>query len=240
MAQGGLAVTLHDVRKVFSLGAAQHLEVLNIAQWALPWGAVRSYAGAVALARPRCSTSLPALPCPQPGASSIGDTDIVALPEAARDRFRAQHIGYIFQTFNLLAPFTALENVLLAMRFATAVPRRQQRQRATELLTRLGLAARLSHKPAQLSRGEQQRVAMARALANSPPLLLADEPCASLDAATAQTVLTTLLAFCRQAHTTLLLVSHDDTVRAGADQVLDLTAINDVAGNRLPTAKEDV
>src|SRR5206468_11059345 len=91
----------------------------------------------------------------------------------------------VFQTFNLLSAFSALENVMLAMVFADAVPKRLQRRRAAELLARLGLAERLAHKPQQLSRGEQQRVAIARALANGPPLILAAEPCAGRGGRTA-------------------------------------------------------
>src|SRR4029434_5069148 len=96
--------------------------------------------------------------------------------------------------------------------FAAVIPKRDQRQRARLLLSELGLEARLFHKPHQLSRGEQQRVAIARALANNPPLVLADEPCASLDAGTAQAVLATFLGVCRDEGKTLLVVSHDDAV----------------------------
>lgn len=230
MAQAELAVALHDVRKVFPLAPGQPLEVLNIAQWGLPAGSCTVLGGRSGSGKTTLLNLIAGLTLPTAGRIHIGETDIVALPEAARDRFRARHIGYIFQTFNLLAPFTALENVLLAMRFTNTVPRHEQRHHARELLTRLGLASRLAHKPAHLSRGEQQRVAIARALANRPPILLADEPCASLDATTAQTVLTTLLTVCREMHTTLLLVSHEDTVRDAADQVLDLAAINRAAG----------
>jgi ABC-type lipoprotein export system ATPase subunit len=153
------------------------------------------------------------------------------LPEPQRDRFRAQHIGYVFQTFNLLAAFSALENVMLAMMFSHAIPKRQQRQRAGELLSRLGLGARLFHKPQHLSRGEQQRVAIARALANNPPVILADEPCASLDVHTAREVLAAFLTICREERKTLLMVSHDAAVLGAADQVLDLTEMNR-AGSR--------
>ncbi|MFT5323657.1 MAG: putative ABC transport system ATP-binding protein, partial [Planctomycetaceae bacterium] len=103
----------------------------------------------------------------------IDGTDVTKLPEAGRDRFRALRIGYVFQTFNLLPAFTALENVLLGMSFGG---RKADRPHARELLKRVGLEHRLNHRPAKLSVGEQQRVAVARALANRPSLLLADEP----------------------------------------------------------------
>jgi ABC-type lipoprotein export system ATPase subunit len=163
---------------------------------------------------------------PTRGTIRVGETDPFALSEARRDRFRAEHVGYVFQTFNLLSAFSAVENVMLAMMFADAVPARLQRPRATELLARLGLSERLAHKPAQLSRGEQQRVAIARALANSPPLILADEPCASLDASTASEVLAIFLAVCRQDEKTLLLVSHDEAALGAADRVIDMAELN--------------
>ena len=116
------------------------------------------------------------------------------------------------------------------MRFAQAVPKRAQHQRAVALLSRLGLSTRLAHRPAQLSRGEQQRVAIARALANDPPVLLADEPCASLDAATAHVVLVALHSLCRESHKTVLIVAHDTAVLEGADQVLEMRDINRATG----------
>ena len=103
----------------------------------------------------------------------VGGIDLVQLPEAARDRFRAERIGFVFQTFNLLPAFTALENVLLGMSFGG---KRADRSRAIMLLERVGLGHRLHHKPSQLSVGEQQRTSVARAMANTPRLLLADEP----------------------------------------------------------------
>ena len=230
MAHACLAVRLQDVRKSFPLSPVQDLEVLHIAQLTLPGGSCTVLHGPSGSGKTTLLNLIAGITVPTAGRIWVAGTDIVALPEPARDRFRAQHIGYVFQTFNLLAPFTALENVMLAMLFTRPVSKRQQRQRATELLAKLGLGDRLAHKPAHLSRGEQQRVAIARALANNPPLLLADEPCASLDAATARVVLSTLFAICREEHKTLLMVSHDDMARDGADQVRELTGLNRVTG----------
>ena len=124
---------------------------------------------------------------PDAGVVRIDGCDITRLSEAGRDRFRADKIGYVFQTFNLLPGFSALENVLLGMSFAgTAGP---TPARARKLLERVGLKHRLTHRPAMLSVGEQQRVAVARALANRPKLLLADEPTANVDAGHQQQII---------------------------------------------------
>ena len=108
--------------------------------------------------------------------------EISALTEAERDRVRARHVGYVFQTFNLLQGYTALENVVLGMMFGRGV----DRARAEELLERVGLKDRRDYRPRQLSVGQQQRVAVARALANRPDLVLADEPTGNLDARRSQ------------------------------------------------------
>jgi ABC-type lipoprotein export system ATPase subunit len=220
------AVTLHGVKKAFPLGNGRTLEALDIEQWAVPAGACTVLTGPSGSGKTTLLNLIAGVSLPTAGTVTVHDTEISALPEPRRDRFRAEHIGYVFQTFNLLSAFTALENVMLSMSFADAIPRAEQRRRAGEILARLGLGARLGHRPPQLSRGEQQRVAIARALANRPPLILADEPCASLDATTAREVLGELLAVCREASTTLLVVSHESAVVAAGDRVVDITAIN--------------
>jgi ABC-type lipoprotein export system ATPase subunit len=146
---------------------------------------------------------------PSGGEISVLGEPIGQLSEAARDRFRARNIGYIFQTSNLLPGFSALENVLLAMGFADTVPAGQRRSRAAELLERVGLSQRMSHRPDQLSSGQQQRVAIARALANRPALLLADEPTAHVDYATGQQVVALIREVCAEHGAALLLASHD-------------------------------
>jgi len=157
------------------------------------------------------------------GEVKIDGTDLSRLPEAARDRFRAERIGYVFQTFNLLPAFTALENVLLGMSFGG---KRADRNRAIQLLERVGLKHRLHHKPAQMSVGEQQRTSVARALVNTPRLLLADEPTANVDAANQQTVLDLLRDSCRESQVSLLLVTHAPEVASQFDRVEKLADFN--------------
>jgi len=142
---------------------------------------------------------------PDKGEVVVAGTDIASLPINRASKYRAQHVGIIFQAYNLISQLTALENVLLPM---IAVGR-ANRNRARELLDLVGLADRSDHNPSQLSGGEQQRVAVARAFANDPTLLLADEPTGNLDDQSAQSVMELLMSAVRERGRTLLLVTHE-------------------------------
>ncbi|HKQ38313.1 MAG TPA: ABC transporter ATP-binding protein [Verrucomicrobiae bacterium] len=159
---------------------------------------------------------------PDAGAVRIDGVEVSGLPEAERDRSRANRIGYIFQTFNLLPAFTALENVLLGMAFGPGA----NSEHAEALLRRVGLGERLHYRPRQLSSGQQQRVAVARALANRPRLVLADEPTGNLDAAHAQEAIDLIRETCRESGAALLLVSHDREILQRFDQVVEFESIN--------------
>jgi ABC-type lipoprotein export system ATPase subunit len=149
--------------------------------------------------------------------------DLGTLSEARRDVFRGRYIGYIFQTHHLLPGFTALENVLLGMSFTG---RTHDPKWATHLLEEVGLGERLHYKPQKLSVGQQQRVAVARALANRPKLVLADEPTGALDAANAQQVLALIRQLCTEVGASLLLVSHDPAISAQFPRVVSLKELN--------------
>ena len=144
---------------------------------------------------------------PDSGRIEVGGQDIHALQGAARDRVRGQSIGMIFQTFNLLSGFSALENVMAAMMFST-IPAREQRARAAKLLKQLGIE-RTDAEPDQLSVGQQQRVAVARAVACDPILVVADEPTASLDPDNAGAAMDLIQQTCRDRNAALLCTSHD-------------------------------
>ena len=154
---------------------------------------------------------------------STSMVDLTDLSEAQRDVFRGRNIGYIFQTHHLLPGFTALENVLLGMSFTG---RAHDRGWAQHLLNQVGLSDRLHFKPQKLSVGQQQRVAVARALASRPKLVLADEPTGALDATNAQQVLDLIRALCMEVGSSLLLVSHDLNIARQLPRVLTLTEIN--------------
>jgi ABC-type lipoprotein export system ATPase subunit len=149
--------------------------------------------------------------------------DVAALSEPARDFFRGRNIGYVFQTHHLLPGFTALENVLLGMSFTD---RPGDPQWARHLLAEVGLADRLHYKPEKLSVGQQQRVAVARALANRPKLVLADEPTGALDPRNAQAVLNLVRQLCAEVGASLLLVSHDPAITAQLPRAVLLAELN--------------
>lgn len=146
---------------------------------------------------------------PDAGRITVDGSEIQDLGDAALDQFRGQRFGFVFQTFNLLKPFTALQNVMLGMQFADTQPQKEWRARATQLLERVGLGHRLHAKPTTMSVGEQQRVAIARALANRQKIVVADEPTGSLDPKTASAVMDLLLEMCREEEVTMLMVTHD-------------------------------
>ena len=159
----------------------------------------------------------------QPG----GSTDIARLGESARDVFRGRYVGYIFQTHHLLPGFTALENVLLGMSFTG---RGHDPAWAKHLLAEVGLSERLNFKPEKLSVGQQQRVAVARALANRPRLVLADEPTGALDPKNAQAVLDLIRKLCTEVGASLLLVSHDPAISGQLGRVVSLAELNRASG----------
>jgi putative ABC transport system ATP-binding protein len=162
---------------------------------------------------------------PDAGSIFFNGTAVSDFSEPQRDRFRAQNIGYIFQTFNLLQGYTCLENVLLGMSFGHGV----DYVLAENLLKRVGLGDRLGHRPAQLSAGQQQRVAVARALANNPRLVLADEPTGNLDRKNSRAALALIREVCRENGAALLLVSHDAEVLGQFDDARDFSKINQAA-----------
>ena len=161
------------------------------------------------------------LDTPTSGTVRVCGVDLFALDEDARAELRAERLGFVFQSFQLLANLTALENVMLPLELQG---RRDARAQATEMLRRVGLAERLSHYPKVLSGGEQQRVALARAFVVRPAVLLADEPTGSLDFATGATVMALMFELNREVGTTLVLVTHDREIAARCDRQLHIEA----------------
>jgi putative ABC transport system ATP-binding protein len=215
---------LAQVRKSFAEPGGGRLPILDVEAFALAEGEQCVLVGQSGGGKTTLLHIIAGITKPDSGQVVLDGIDLAPLGEAARDRVRADKIGYIFQTFHLLAGFTALENVLLGMTFSG----RPDRAKAVALLERVGLKDRLSHKPRQLSVGEQQRVAVARALANEPRLILADEPTASVDAAHQQQVIDLIRETCRERNVALLLVTHSPEVAQQFDRVERLESLNRV------------
>lgn len=219
---------LENVRKSYAQPGTERLPILDVPRLEVTAGEQVVIRGRSGCGKTTLLNSIAGLTAVDAGSITIRGVDLTKLPEAARDRFRARHLGYVFQTFNLLAGFTALENVLLGMTFTG---QRADRERALALLERVGLGHRTHHKPAAMSVGEQQRTAVARALANKPILLLADEPTANIDPSHQQQVIDLLREVCRDEKVAMLLVTHSDEVSEQFDRVEQLEEVNRIAAH---------
>ena len=218
-----MSLELRNVTKAYRDPNGGRVPVLNVANFKLETGEQVALVGSSGGGKTTLLNIIAGITTADAGEVVVSGTNIVRLSEPARDRFRAERIGYVFQTFNLLPAFTALENVLLGMSFGG---QKADRGRATKLLERVGLGHRLHYKPANMSVGEQQRTSVARALANTPRLLLADEPTANVDVANQQTVLELLRDSCREHNVSLLLVTHAREVADQFSRVEKLADIN--------------
>ncbi len=146
---------------------------------------------------------------PSQGKVEVLGQDIASMSNYKRDLFRGKNTGFIYQSFNLLEGFSAIENVLIGMRFGRGISSKERKERAETVLNEVGLEHRIHQKPSRLSVGERQRVAIARAIANRPAILLADEPTGALDPRTGSDIFELLLTICREENCTLLMVTHD-------------------------------
>ena len=203
------------------------LDILRDIDFTLAAGETVAIVGASGSGKSTLLSIMAGLDTPTRGTVRLAGQDLFALDEDARAALRAQRIGFVFQSFQLLGNLTALENVMLPLELAG---RRDARQAAREMLERVGLGARLGHYPKLLSGGEQQRVALARAFVMRPALLLADEPTGSLDFATGETVMQLMLDLNREQGTTLVLVTHDRELAQRCDRRVVMEAGVAVAG----------
>jgi ABC-type lipoprotein export system ATPase subunit len=206
-----LLLAVHGLSKAY--GAHR---VVDVAEFSLAAGAQAALRGESGSGKTTFLHLIAGILAPDAGRVELAGRDIAALGEAARDRLRAETVGYIFQTFNLLQGHTVLENVELGMAFGRGV----DRAHAEALLRRVGLGDKLRQYPRQLSTGQQQRVAVAR--------VLADEPTGNLDARNSRESLALIREVCRENGAALLLVSHDEGVLGQFENVQDFAALNRV------------
>ena len=215
-------LTVSSLKKAFESPEGERRLIVDVPEFSLAVGQQLAVRGESGSGKTTFLHLIAGILAADAGSIRLGNHDMATLGEPARDRLRAQTIGYIFQTFNLLQGYSCLENVLLGMAFGGSA----DRSRAMALLERVGLSQRLRHYPRQLSTGQQQRVAVARAMANHPKLVLADEPTGNLDRKHGHEALALIRETCRENGATLLLVSHDPAVLAEFDEVRDFADIN--------------
>lgn len=216
----GALLMVHDVFKIYKTNDLETV-VLRGANLRVKPGEFVAIVGRSGAGKTTLLNLIGGIDRPTAGQVVLQNTDISKLDEAELGAFRRRHIGIVFQTGNLLAFLTALENVILPMQWAGMKPS-QARANGAGLLTRLGLAQRLNHKASQLSGGEAQRVGIAIALANDPDLVLADELTGELDTETADQVMLLLEDLHRERGTTLVVVTHNARVAARAGRIVHL------------------
>jgi putative ABC transport system ATP-binding protein len=195
------------------------VDVLSDVTLEVPAGQFLAIAGPSGSGKSTLLGLIAGLDQPTAGRIEVAGTEITGLDEDALARFRRDHVGYVFQSFHLIPTLTAQENVAVPLELAGEA---DAIARAAALLGEVGLAGRAHHYPVQLSGGEQQRVAVARALARRPAILLADEPTGNLDSATGKQIIDLLVAANRRHGRTLVLVTHDAALAAHADRVVTL------------------
>ncbi|KKI15044.1 MULTISPECIES: ABC transporter ATP-binding protein [Comamonas] len=197
------------------------LDILRDINLSFTAGETVAIVGASGSGKSTLLSILAGLDTPSRGTVRLLGQDLFALSEDDRAAVRAQKMGFVFQSFQLLGNLTALENVMLPLELAG---QRDARARASQMLERVGLGQRLNHYPRLMSGGEQQRVALARAFVVEPTVLLADEPTGSLDFATGQTIMELMFALNRERGTTLILVTHDREIAAQCDRSITIEA----------------
>lgn len=221
-----MLLQLENVKKSYRQPNGEILPILDIPQFEVAAGEQLGLIGRSGCGKTTLLHVIAGISRADSGQIVLDGAPLTRLSEAGCDRLRANAIGYVFQTFNLLDGFTALENVQLGMTFAHG---KKDPARARWLLERVGLEHRAGHQPSRMSVGEQQRVAVARALANRPRLLLADEPTANVDPGNQQRILDLIRETCREEQIGLILVTHAMEVADQFDRIDRLEEINQVA-----------
>jgi lipoprotein-releasing system ATP-binding protein len=217
---GGDFLVASGLRKNYTLGS-QELEVLRGVDVRVRRGEALVIVGASGAGKSTLLHLLGGLDAPSAGDVSLDGASLFEMSRAERTKLRNEQIGFVFQSYNLLPELDALENVCMP---SLLQPRKRDgvEERGVELLKAVGLGARLGHRPAELSGGEQQRVAVARALMNRPSLVLADEPTGNLDSKTGEAILDLLWRLREESGTTLVMVTHDEHAATRGERVLEI------------------
>lgn len=226
---------LENIKKSYTQPDGGRVPILDIPNFDLAAGEQAVLIGPSGCGKTTMLHTIAGITNPDSGKVIVDGVELTRFSEAARDRIRADKMGYVFQTFNLLPGFSAYENVLLGMSFAKG---KTSPVRAKQLLEKIGLGHRLNNKPHQLSVGELQRVAIARSLANRPALLLADEPTANVDPGNQSQIIDLITESCREENVALLMVTHSMEVANRFERVVQLEELNLVVNQARTAAAE--
>jgi putative ABC transport system ATP-binding protein len=226
-------ITVRSLRKAYTRDEQSRVEVLSGLDLEVPEGELLALVGPPGAGKSTLLNIIGGLDTEYDGEVEVAGLNLGSLGEAALAAFRNRTVGFVFQSFNLLAPLTALENVLLPSYFGLADGEKGSRARALEELERVGLSHKAGQRPPELSGGERQRVAIARALLARPRLLLCDEPTGNLDAQTGAEIIDLFVRRVREERFTVLVVTHEERVCRAADRVLQLRQ-----GRLLPDASQ--
>jgi len=213
---------VNQLKKSFANDDGEKCDIIDIESFVLEEAEICGLSGESGSGKTTFLHLLAGILTPDSGSIEFMGVDTGLLSSSERDNLRADKIGYIFQSFNLLQGFTALENLEIAMSFSSS----SEREYALELLDKVGLSNRLEYYPHQLSIGQQQRVALARALVNKPKIVLADEPTGNLDSLNAAKVFELLCNLCTDYKSALLMVTHDQVVLESFEKKVDLRNLN--------------
>jgi ABC-type lipoprotein export system ATPase subunit len=214
-------IKLHEICKVYSLGETK-VEALRDVSLAIEQGEYVALMGPSGSGKSTLMNTLGCLDRPTSGSYLLSGQEVAKMSRDKRARLRSHKIGFVFQSFNLLARTSAVENVELPLLYSRGVSGRQRRRRAVEVLEKVGLGDRLHHDSSQLSGGEQQRVAIARALVNQPAIIMADEPTGNLDSRTSREVIDLFGRLKEETDITIVLVTHNQDVARHAQRILVL------------------
>lgn len=222
-------LSITNLKKSYREPTGESLPILDIPQFEIAAGEQVVLRGESGCGKTTLLHIISGLVSCDSGSILLDGVELTKYSEAGRDRIRAAKMGYVFQTFNLLPAFTAIENVKIGMKFSR---KGVSHARAKELLEKVGLGSRLNYLPKQLSVGQQQRVAVARALANQPRLLLADEPTANVDPANQANIIELIQHVCRAEQVAVLIVTHSDEVARKFQRVDRFEDLNQALAQR--------
>lgn len=212
-------IELKDITKTYKLGD-ETLNALDNISLSVPAGEFIAIVGPSGSGKSTLANIIGGLDRPTSGSVIIGEQDLSHIKDRAMSDYRNQHIGFVFQSFNLQGTSTALENVMMPMVFAGIKPK-ERKARATEALQSVGLGDRMKHRPNQLSGGQRQRVAIARAIVMKPSIIIADEPTGNLDSGRGEEIMKLLKAFVHQG-ITLIVITHDLNIARQASKIIEI------------------